>query len=120
MRVQVLGYRGLALGTSIAALFNAFALLVLLHRRLDRLDVDRLLVAFFKITVAATIMGAGAFGVHEWLTSVWAGDGTVTQLVRLLTSIAVALILLVGSARVLRIRELDHAQRQLLKRFGRA
>ena len=118
--VQVLGYRGLALGTSIAALFNAFALLVLLHRRLDRLDVDRLLVAFFKITIAATIMGASAFGVHEWLTSVWAGDGTVTRLVRLLTSIAVALILLVGSARVLRIRELDHVQRQLLKRFGRA
>ena len=119
MLVQVLGYRGLALGTSIAALFNALTLLVLLHRRLGGFEVDRLLIAFLKIAVAAAVMGAGAFGAHEWLTSAWAGDGTMTRLARVLASIGVALVLLVVSARVLRIRELDQARRQLSARFGR-
>ena len=36
--VRLLGYRGLALGTSLAALFNASVLLVLLRRHLDGLE----------------------------------------------------------------------------------
>src|SRR6185503_9352434 len=36
--VRVMGYRGLALGTAIAAMFNALALLALLGRRIGGLD----------------------------------------------------------------------------------
>ena len=43
---DVMGYRGLALGTSIAALFNATSLLVLLRRDLGGLNERRLLASF--------------------------------------------------------------------------
>ena len=39
--VRVMGYRGLALGTSIAALFNAALLMVFLRRRLDGIEGGR-------------------------------------------------------------------------------
>ena len=42
MLVRVLGFRGLALGTAIAAMFNAGTLLFLLSRRLDGLDGRRI------------------------------------------------------------------------------
>ena len=48
MLVQVLGYRGLALGTAVAALFNAGMLLYLLDRRLEGLDGRRIFAAFVK------------------------------------------------------------------------
>ena len=39
--VRVMGYRGLALGTSIAALFNAALLMFFLRRRLDGIEGGR-------------------------------------------------------------------------------
>ena len=56
--VKIIGHRGLALGTSIAALVNALTLLYLLRRRLGGLDVGRLLLTFLKISIAAILMGA--------------------------------------------------------------
>jgi putative peptidoglycan lipid II flippase len=44
--VRVLGFRGLALGTALAAIFNAAALLWLLRRRLDGIDGRRIATAF--------------------------------------------------------------------------
>ena len=49
MLVRVLGYRGLALGTSIAALFNAVTLLTLLRRDLGGLDEKRMISSFVRI-----------------------------------------------------------------------
>ena len=49
MLVKVLGFRGLALGTAIAAMFNASTLLFLLGRRLDGLDRRRITISFVKI-----------------------------------------------------------------------
>ena len=45
MLVRVLGFRGLALGTALAAIFNAVALLWLLRGRLDGLDGRRVAIA---------------------------------------------------------------------------
>src|SRR6476660_3995535 len=58
--VRVMGYRGLALGTALAALFNAGALLWLLRRRLGGLDERRVFIAFVKILAASIAMGAAA------------------------------------------------------------
>jgi putative peptidoglycan lipid II flippase len=44
--VRIMGYRGLALGTAIAAMINAGLLLWLLGRRLDGIEGRRILVAF--------------------------------------------------------------------------
>ena len=103
--VQRMGYSGLALGTSIAALVNAVVLLYLLRRRLGGLDTNRLLVAFGKISIAAAMMGAAAFGVHQSLLSVWPDANLLARLVRVFASISTSVLVLVGAARILRIQE---------------
>ena len=51
--VRMIGFRGLALGTSIAAIVNAVALLWLLRRRLGGLEGRRLSLTFVKVALAA-------------------------------------------------------------------
>ena len=58
--VRVHGLRGLALGTAIAAMFNALMLLWLLRRRLGGLDGRRVAVPLAKITSRPLVMGVVA------------------------------------------------------------
>ena len=103
--VRVLGYRGLALGTSIAALFNAGALLLVLHRRLDGLDDRRLFGSFARIVVASLLMGAAALAVDRALATWMPGDAFLIQAARLLAAIGAALSVLALAAHLLKIRE---------------
>ena len=48
--VRTIGFRGLALGTSLAALVNGALLMLLLRRQLDGIGEARLAVAFSKIS----------------------------------------------------------------------
>ena len=113
-----LGFVGLSLGTAVASLLNACLLLVLLRRRLGPIGIARLASTFLRITVASTVMGAAAWGLHEWLaTHVIAGHGFTAQVVRVGGSIGVALVVLVVMARVLRVQEFDEAFGTLLRRL---
>ena len=118
--VEFMGYRGLALGASIAALANAVTLLAVLRRRLHGLDLPRVLLAFAKIAVASTAMGAAAWMTHEALLEAWRGAELVTRLGRVSTSIAAGVAALAATALPLRIRELEQIGRQMLARLGRA
>jgi putative peptidoglycan lipid II flippase len=115
---RVLGYRGLALGTSIAALFNAAGLLWLLHKRLDGLDDRRVLSSLARIAVASLLMGIAAVVVNSTLETWVKGDTTGRQAGRLLVTIASALLVLGLSAHVLRIREFREALTLVAKRGG--
>src|SRR5262249_10492520 len=56
--VRAMGFAGLALGTSIAAIVNAAVLLWLLRARLGGLDGRRLLTTLAKVTLSATAIAA--------------------------------------------------------------
>ena len=116
---RVLGYRGLALGTSIAALFNAAGLLWLLHARLGGLDDRRVLSSLARIALASLVMGMTAIAVNGALERLWvSGDTFVYQATRLLLTIASALLVLGLSAHLLRIREFRDALTLVAKRGG--
>jgi len=100
-----LGYRGLALGTSIAALFNATVLLVLMHRRLGGLNEGRLLRSFARITIASAMMGLAAVAVDRVLTGWLPGSTIPFQIIRVGSAIGVAVGVLAAGAWLLRIRE---------------
>ena len=114
----LLGYRGLALGTSIAALFNAAGLLWLLHRRLDGLDDRRILSSFSRIAIASIVMGAAALLMERVLSQWIGGDAFLSQAFRLTLTIVFALFVLAAAAHVLRIREFREAIALVLKRSG--
>ena len=62
--VQVLGYRGLALGTAMAALINAVVLLWLLRGRIGGIDGGRVAVSMIKIVAASLVMALSVIIVH--------------------------------------------------------
>jgi putative peptidoglycan lipid II flippase len=118
--VRTMGFRGLALGTSIAALLNATVLLVLLHRHLSGLNASRLLSALARITVASALMGTAAVGVDAALAAWWPSPALVAQIVRLAVTIAAALAVLAGAAWLLRIGEFNDGIALVARRFRRA
>jgi putative peptidoglycan lipid II flippase len=115
---HALGFRGLALGTSIAALFNAATLLWLLRARLGGLDDRRVLSSLARIAVASLLMGLAALVVNSALATWIAGDTFSVQTGRLLATITAALIVLGIAAHLLRIREFGEAVALVTKRGG--
>ena len=112
------GYRGLALGTSIAALCNAAGLLWLLRRRLGGLDDRRILTALSRIAIASLAMGAAALSIERWLSQWIGGDAFLSQAFRLALTIVFSLLVLAAAAHLLRIREFREAVALPLKRSG--
>ena len=117
--VQVMGFRGLALGTSLAAIVNAGLLLFLLRRRLGGLELDRVAATAAKITLATAAMGSAVWAIHGQLSLLAPGTSLVAQLLRVFGSIGVGVAVLITAARLLRLAELDQALRQLPNRFTR-
>jgi putative peptidoglycan lipid II flippase len=117
--VRVLGYRGLALGTSIAALFNASLLMCLLRRRLDGIDGRRVAGSFLRIGVASALMAAAAVAAEavggRWLP----GEALLPQLLRLAVAIGVALAVLASAAHLLHIREFQEGMAMVMRRVRR-
>jgi putative peptidoglycan lipid II flippase len=115
--VRVMGFRGLALGTAIAAVVNAGALLWLLRNRLDGIEGARLGLAFGKIAIASAIMGAAAWYTAHGLAGVLPGPGELSKLLRVALSIAAGVLVLVASAKLLRIAEFDEAFAKVTRRL---
>jgi putative peptidoglycan lipid II flippase len=114
--VRVMGFAGLALGTALAAMFNAGALLWLLRRRIGGFGGRELLLALVRISIASAIMGIVAIGAVRWLASL-GGDGEIVKAVQVFGAIGLALVALAVSARVLRIEEFNEAAARVIRRI---
>jgi putative peptidoglycan lipid II flippase len=111
--VRSLGHRGLALGTTAAALLNAGLLLVLLRARLGGLEGRRLLVACVKISFASTAMALAAYYSERALHVPFGGDDTIQQAVRVFGAIGTGMAVLAVSAHLLRIEEFSQFRRRV-------
>ncbi len=117
--VNVMGYPGLALGTALAALFNASVLLWRLRGRLDGLEGTRLSISLGKIMMASTVMALSAWAIERGMHMIVPGTDLAARIVQVGSSIAVSLIVLAASAHLLRITEFDDARRLVLTKFRR-
>jgi putative peptidoglycan lipid II flippase len=111
--VRMLGFLGLALSTSIAAIANGGVLVLLLRSRLGGLEGRRLAVALVKITIASVAMAAAAIALERLSFLFFPGSGLGAQIVRLTASIGGALVALAGAAAMLRIAELAEVGGQI-------
>jgi putative peptidoglycan lipid II flippase len=112
----VLGFRGLALGTAIAANINAGLLLILLGRRIGGVDGARIGQSFAKILLASVVMGVVAHVASEWLRVWLPGDGVSTRSVRVGVAIGLSLATLAATAWALRIQEFRTAVGRVVSR----
>jgi putative peptidoglycan lipid II flippase len=101
-----LGIWGIPLATSVVNLAGTFALVVLLRRRLGRLELGEVSRSFTRVAVASAFAGALAFGV--W----WPLDGAVGrsfggQVVSLVPALVAALAGYLIACRALGVREMQ-------------
>jgi putative peptidoglycan lipid II flippase len=119
MLVRLMGFAGLALGTSIAAILNGVLQLVMLRRELGGIEARRIVGSFAKSTIAALVMAAAAWYGNAWLQATLPGTSLPLQAFRVLAVIGLALAVLSGAAWVLRLHEFEEARGMVLKRFRR-
>jgi putative peptidoglycan lipid II flippase len=117
--VQTLGYRGLALGTSLTAIVNATVQVWLLRREIHGIEGARIAASFARVFAASAVMGAVTWGAHEALVRALPGDALLLQIVRLLVTITLALATLAGAAQALRIPEFAETRDLVLGRLRR-
>jgi putative peptidoglycan lipid II flippase len=94
--VRAIGFQGLALGTSIAAIVNAALLLWLLRRRLGGMEGRRLLV-----TVSSIVMAITAVAIQHAMDRAVPGTRLTPQAIRLGATIAGSLAALAVMATIL-------------------
>jgi putative peptidoglycan lipid II flippase len=117
--VRIMGFAGLALGTSIAAILNATIQLILLRRELGGIEARRIAVTFVKATIAATAMGIAAWYADLALRSLLPGTAIPLQGVRVMGAIGAALAVLSATAWMLRLHEFEEARAMVLRQLQR-
>jgi putative peptidoglycan lipid II flippase len=115
---SLLGFRGLALGTALAANINAGLLLYLLGRRIGGVDGARLGWSLVKIVGASLLMGVAGFLADGWLRDLLPGDGLIVRLVRVGSAILASLGALALGAWALRIDEFQAAVSQVMAKVA--
>jgi peptidoglycan biosynthesis protein MviN/MurJ (putative lipid II flippase) len=101
-----LGIWGIPLSTSFVNIAGTATLLVLLRRRLGRIDGGEIASSFVRVTCASALAGAAAFGVW-WAIDAAAGRSLAGQLASLLPALAVAVAVYFGACRALQVREIQ-------------
>jgi putative peptidoglycan lipid II flippase len=117
--VRVMGYRGLALGTSITAILNAAVQLFLLQREIGGLEGKRIASSLARVLVASAVMGAFTIGADLTLASMMPGETLAAQILRLASAITISLVALVATAQLLRIPEYAEARDLVLGKLRR-
>ncbi len=117
--VGVLGFRGLALGTSLTALLNAGAQLFMLRREIHGIEGRRLVSSFLRIAAASVLMAVITWLVAEMLNRWMLGTGFTPQVIRLLVSIGAGLLTLAAAAHALRIPEFGEARDLVFSKLKR-
>jgi putative peptidoglycan lipid II flippase len=117
--VRVMGYRGLALGTSITAIVNASVQLFLLRREISGLEGSRIAASLARVLIASAVMGAATWAAYTALDNLIPGAALPAQVLRLVATIAIALMTLAGTAQLLRIPEFTEARDLVVSRVRR-
>jgi putative peptidoglycan lipid II flippase len=114
-----IGFKGLALGTAIAANLNAVLLLFFLSRRLGGLDGAHVWRTFGKIVAASLVMAVAVYFVEAWLHAWLPVPAILPGLVRIFGSIAAGMLVLAGAAHALHITEFREATTRVISRLRR-
>jgi putative peptidoglycan lipid II flippase len=97
---------GIPLAISIANILGTGALLVLLRRRIGRIDFGSILSSFLRVTTSAAVFAAVGYGIWRPLDSAL-GRSLTSQLVSLGTALVAGMVAYLVSARLLGVRELE-------------
>jgi putative peptidoglycan lipid II flippase len=112
------GHVGVALATSTVALVNFFALMVLMRKRVGRLNGRELGVAFLKIAFASALMSAVSYLCYRFLTTSLGEKTFAVRLIEAFVPIGLGGLTFLVVAKLLRITEVDKVYNMLARKLG--
>jgi putative peptidoglycan lipid II flippase len=112
----VLGFRGVALGTSLAAIANFAVLVLSWRRRHGGLGGSGVVPQLLRVIAATAVLALAAWGVHALLAQALPGSGLARALALGLGPVAAGGLAYLAAARLLRIAELDELADVLRRR----
>jgi putative peptidoglycan lipid II flippase len=122
VRVEKFGQAGLALSTSMVALFGFIVLFIILRARIGGVYGLELARGFAKVLLASAVMGAAVFATTHAMEH-WIGISQLARLADLAVSLPAGLAVYYAMCRLLRIEDLDLVIRAftapLRRRFAR-
>ncbi|MDQ3684476.1 MAG: murein biosynthesis integral membrane protein MurJ [Acidobacteriota bacterium] len=113
------GHAGLALSTSCVALVNFFALIILMRRRIGRLEGRHILSSFLRISLASAALSAVSYFTYVRLHRFLGEAGIAAQFIETIVPIVAGALVFFAAARLLRVKELDQAVNAIAGRFLR-
>ena len=115
-----IGHAGLALSTSCVALVNFIALVLLMRRKLGKLEGRRILSSFLRIALASAALSVTSYLSYLWLVGRLGQQGFRTHLIETFVPIAIGGATFVLLAKLLGVKELDQAVKVIGRRFVRS
>lgn len=103
---RYLGYKGLALATSISSIICILLLFRSLNKKISYYGQDKILKTFIKSTISASIMGAITYVSYRFLGQVL-GYGTIQEVITLFTSIFMGAVVYVILIILFKINEVN-------------
>ena len=116
--VKPLQSGGLAFATSLAAVFNMFALLYVLRKRLKQIDGWRMLWTSLQTLGASLLMGAVVWFWAERINPL-VGSGTFGSILILITGTGLGALVFAGAAKVMHMEEFNQTLGLFMKRLKR-
>ena len=113
------GHVGVAMATSIVATINFLALVLLMRRKIARIEARKIVVSFVKILSASALMSASAWQAYRFLDSAFPVKSLGVRLLETFGPIAIGAVVFFAVARLLRVSELDQFVRIFQRRFGK-
>jgi putative peptidoglycan lipid II flippase len=114
------GHVGVALSTSIVAMINFFALIILMRRKIKRIEARKILRSFLKIAAASALMSAVSWFSYSYVSTFYAQKTLPVKLLEALVPVSLGAVTFFACARLLRVSELDQFVRIFRRRFGGA
>jgi putative peptidoglycan lipid II flippase len=115
----VLGYRGVALGTSVAATVNFAVLAIAWRRRFGGLGGTGVVPQLLRVALASAALGLTAWGAHGWVGARLPAPGLAGQAARAFLPIAAAGLVYAAAARLLGVGELRELAAAVRRRAAR-
>jgi putative peptidoglycan lipid II flippase len=114
-----LGHVGVALATSTVALVNFFALVLMMRKKISRLNGREIISSFLRIAIASAIMSVVCYFSYYALHQRFNANGLIYKLIEVFIPISLGGIAFLITAKILRINEIDKIYRALARKLGR-
>ena len=110
-------HRSLALSTSCTITLNFLALLLLLRGRAGGLGLSGIWLLLIKLALASAVMGCACWWSYTQIEGWLGAESLIARLIGVFVPIALGIAVLVGGAKLMRIRELDQLLNAIARRL---